>query len=260
MRELVFDPLEMNNSSYDQSYPDTRPESTAVGHYIGGEPVYGKWRVIPEMAGAGLWTTASDLARLACEIQRAHGGKPTRMLTKELADQALTPQVQESFGLGNEFDGHGQSRRFGHSGSNIGYRCLSIAYVEQGMGAVILTNLGDDGYWVILDLFRTLAQEYAWPDYVPEHVPASVDMHVYETFQGEYELRPSFTFKINAREERLFLEMTGQAPIELQPSSEDTFFAQAVNSEITFTRSEPSRVTGLVLKQEEQETQATLRQ
>ncbi len=255
MRELVFDPLEMDNSSYDQSYPETRLKSTAVGHYIGGEPVYGKWRVIPEMAGAGLWTTASDLARLACEIQRAHGGKSTRALTKELVDQALTPQAHESYGLGIEFEGRGESRRFGHNGSNIGYKCCSAAYVEQGMGCVVLTN-GDDGSWVVLDLMRALAQEYAWPNYVPEPVPTPVDAHVYETYQGEYELRPGFTFKISTQEERLFLEVTGQAPIELQPSSDVTFFAQAVNSEITFTKSESGAVTGLVLKQEEQETQA----
>jgi CubicO group peptidase (beta-lactamase class C family) len=100
MHEHVFEPLEMFNSSYDQSYPDTRPASTAVGHYIGGEPVYGSWRVIREMAGAGLWTTASDLARLACEIQRAYQGKPTRLLGKAIVDQALTPQVSEAYGLG----------------------------------------------------------------------------------------------------------------------------------------------------------------
>ncbi|HZU02204.1 MAG TPA: hypothetical protein VFA10_21225 [Ktedonobacteraceae bacterium] len=59
-----------------------------------------QWRVIREMAGAGLWTTASDLARLACEIQRAYQGKPTRLLGKAIVDQALTPQVSEAYGLG----------------------------------------------------------------------------------------------------------------------------------------------------------------
>jgi len=51
MHALVFDPLCMRNSSYDQFYPDTRPAMTTVGHYLGGAPVDGQWRVIPEMAG-----------------------------------------------------------------------------------------------------------------------------------------------------------------------------------------------------------------
>src|SRR5438094_8063866 len=144
MRELVFEPLEMSNSSYDQSYPDKRAVSTAIGHYIGGEPVYGKWRIIPEMAGAGLWTTASDLARLACEIQRAYQGKHTRLLGKAIVDQVLTPQVSEAYGLGIQLEGKGAARRFGHSGDNIGYKCLSTAYLEHGMGAVVLTN-SDNG-------------------------------------------------------------------------------------------------------------------
>ena len=64
------------------------------------------------------------------------------------------------------------------------------------------------------------------------------------------------TYKINSQEERLFLEVTGQAPLELQPSSEVTFFTEAVNSEITFTISGIGEVTKLVLKQEEREMQA----
>ena len=148
MQQLVLDPLEMRNSSYDQSYPETHPESAAVGHYIGGEPVHGKWRIMPEMAGAGLWTTAIDLAQVACELYRAHTGRPTRLLRKELVDQALAPQLEEHFGLGVQLDGSGESQRFGHSGDNIGYKCLSTTYVEQGMGVVALTN-GDDGEWII---------------------------------------------------------------------------------------------------------------
>lgn len=255
MHELVFDPLGMRNSSYDQGYPDRRLEVAAVGHYIGGEPVHGKWHRLPEMAGAGLWTTAVDLARLACELYRAHTGKPTNILKKEVVDQALTPQVVESFGLGIALEGQGQSRRFGHSGDNIGYKCLSTTYIEHGMGAVVLTN-ADDGLWVIQELVRAIAQEYAWPDYLPKHLAVMVDPQIYDAYVGVYEIHPNFSCKVSRGEDGLFLEATNQMPIVLQPSSEITFFAQAVNSEIIFTKREGGEVTGLVLKQERQETLA----
>lgn len=131
MQELVFDPLGMYNSSYDQEYPTQQLEVAAVGHYIGGEPVYGKWRMIPEMAGAGLWTTAVDLALLACELHKAHIGKLTKMLKKEVVDQAFTPQTTTSFGLGIQLEGQGQSRRFGHSGDNIGYNVFLLPMLSK---------------------------------------------------------------------------------------------------------------------------------
>ena len=255
MHELVFEPLEMSNSSYDQSYPNTRPASTAVGHYIGGEPVYGKWRIIPEMAGAGLWTTASDLARLACEIQRAYQDKPARLLGKTIIDQALTPQGSEAFGLGIQLDGKGAARRFGHSGDNIGYKCLSTAYLEHGMGAVVLTNC-DDGSALITEVLQAIAIEYAWPDYSPRRTSAPTDASRYDACIGEYELRPHFSLTISRQEDTLLLQATGQPPLRLHPSSEDTFFAQPVHSELTFTRDEAGKITGIILRQEEQEMQA----
>lgn len=252
MRELVFEPLEMRNSSYDQSYPDTRPDSTAVGHYIGGEPVYGKWRVIPEMAGAGLWTTASDLARLACEIQHAHQGKPTAFLKQETADQALTPQVSKTFGLGMELHGKGATRMFGHGGSNIGYQCLTLAYANLGMGMVVLTN-SDDGGEIVAELLHTIAEEYTWPDYLPNHTRATMQPQSYDVFVGQYELRPGFTLTISREGETLFLEASGQPRMILEPSSENTFFTRALNSEISFTKGKAGGAIKIVLKQEEQE-------
>jgi CubicO group peptidase (beta-lactamase class C family) len=255
MRELVFEPLNMTNSSYDQAYPDARPDSTAVGHYIGGEPVHGKWRILPEMAAAGLWTTATDLALLAIEIQRAHAGESSRVLRKETVDQALTSQVAESFGLGMELGGPAEGRHFGHGGDNIGYKCLTTAYIEGGMGAVMLTN-GDDGFGVMLDLLRAIAEEYRWPDETPKRTAISLSPQIYDGYVGAYELRPAFTCLVSKQGDRLFLHVTNQAPFELQPLSEATFFAQVLNSQISFTKSDTGEVTGLNLEQEQQNMQA----
>jgi CubicO group peptidase (beta-lactamase class C family) len=255
MRDVVFEPLGMDNSSYDQTYPETRPDLTAVGHYIGGEPVHGKWRVIPEMAGAGLWTTASDLAQVACEIQRAYAGKPTKVLNKALVDQALTAHVVPFFGLGVQLDGTGASRRFGHGGDNIGYKCLSTAYAEQGLGAVVLTN-AEDGIWVALELLYTIAQEYNWPNYAPRRVASTVRPHRYDAYVGRYELRSDFSVTIKQQQDRLYLEASGQPPFELQPSSDVTFFTEAISSEISFEKSDQDKVTGLTLRQEGEEVQA----
>ncbi len=271
MQQLVFDPLEMRHSSFDQRYPERLPESVAVGHYVGGEPVLGQWRILPEMAGAGLWTTAVDLAQVACELYRAHTGRPTRFLQKEVVDQALTPQLVDYFGLGVQLDGHGQSQRFGHGGDNIGYKCISTTYVEHGMGVVALTNC-DDGWWVIEEVIRAVAEEYAWPDYLPNHrlspVVNSESYEAYAAYEGEYQVsaHSKLTLQVVATgsneadaSSRLVLRAPGQQPIVLRPTladTTDTFVADGLNVEVRFTRNEAGEVTGLTLVQEQQETPA----
>jgi len=255
MRALVLDPLGMRNSSYDQSYPDTRPATTAVGHYLGGAPVDGQWRVIPEMAGAGLWTTPGDLARLACAIQHAHTKAATGFLTPDLVDQALTPQIDASFGLGTQLEGPDTVRRFGHGGDNIGYKCFTTAYLEHGLGAVVMTN-ADDGAWVALEVLRRIADEYGWPDYTPARAATSVDARAYDGYAGTYALRPGVTIGIERKGDTLLLTLQGQPAIELRPSSDTTFLSPAVNSAITFTIGEDGRATGLSLQQEDHEIQA----
>src|SRR6266545_593330 len=255
MRELVFEPLNMRNSSYDQSFPDTQPDLAAIGHYIGGEPVYGKWRVLPEMAGAGLWTSASDLALLAIEIQRAHAGQPSSLLTKPIVDQALTPQVADHFGLGTQLEGAGAARRFGHGGDNIGYKCLTTAYMEHGQGAVVLTN-GDDGYWVVLDVLRALANEYGWPEYGPNRSAIELGPGAYQAYTGEYQLHATLTITISQHDGQLYLAVSGQSPFELRASAEARFFTHVLNSDIAFTTNASGEVSGLTLTQEQQELQA----
>jgi CubicO group peptidase (beta-lactamase class C family) len=161
MRRLVLEPLGMANSSYDQSFPETRPDLAARGHHADGEVVRGGWRVQPEMAGAGLWTTAGDLARLAVEVQRAHAGRG-RMLSKATVDQALTPGPSGDYGLGMRLAGQGDGRRFGHGGDNVGFKARTSAFVERGQGAAVLTN-GDDGARVIDVVFEAIGREYGWP-------------------------------------------------------------------------------------------------
>ncbi|HJZ49051.1 MAG TPA: DUF3471 domain-containing protein, partial [Roseiflexaceae bacterium] len=201
------------------------------------------------MAGAGLWTSASDLALLAVEIQRAYAGQPSNFLKKPIVEQALTPQVDEHFGLGTQLEGTGATRRFGHGGDNIGYKCLTTAYAERGMGAVVLTN-GDDGYWVALDLLRAIAQEYHWPDYLPNHTAIHLRPQLNNAYTGAYQLHSNLTIEIVGRAGRLYLTASGQAPFELLPSAETTFFAPALNSEISFTRNDDGEVAGLTLTQE----------
>jgi CubicO group peptidase (beta-lactamase class C family) len=271
MQQLVLDPLGMRSSSYDQSYPESHPQSAAVGHYAGGEQIHGKWRMMPEMAGAGLWASAMDLAQVACELYRAHASMPTRLLRKDVVDQALAPQLVEYFGLGVQLDGRGHSQRFGHGGDNIGYKCVSTTYVEQGMGIIAMTNC-DDGWWVIEEVIWAVAEEYAWPDYLPNHqLSTMVDPESYAGYVGDYEiaLHATVTLQVLSKSgsqaggasSQLVLQAPGQEPLVLRPTKSDaaataSFVTDGLNAEVRFSRNEDGEVTELILIQDQQETSA----
>jgi len=114
------------------------------------------------MAAAGLWTTPSDLALFATDLQRAAAGRSNQVLSPKMAREMLTAQSGR-YGLGVALDGEGKRARFSHSGANEGFRCHLIAYVESGQRAVVMTN-SDRGGGLAEEIIRSVAREYAWPD------------------------------------------------------------------------------------------------
>ncbi len=165
MRETVLDRIGMRRSTFDQPPPATLARAAASGHDGNGAPIEGRWHIYPEMAAAGLWSTPSDLARFAIEIQRARAGESRRLLSAKMTDEMLTRQI-DHWGLGLRLDGTGRARRFSHSGSNDGFRCLMVAYAQTGQGAVVMTN-SDNGGELAQEVMASIARVYAWPDYLP---------------------------------------------------------------------------------------------
>jgi CubicO group peptidase (beta-lactamase class C family) len=96
LQEMVLGPLGMNHSSYEQPLPSAKCGLAAVGHTSTGQPIKGKWHIYPEMAAAGLWTTPSDLARFAIELQKCRIGKSKRVLSTRMAQQMLTAQIGDA--------------------------------------------------------------------------------------------------------------------------------------------------------------------
>src|SRR5258708_37330155 len=98
------------------------------------------------MAAAGLYTTPSDLAHFAIEVQRARLGLPGAILSKDLARLMTSPYIPGSYGLGFEMlrAREEPKRFFGHTGGNAGFRCMLLASLEGSNGAVVTSN--DDAF------------------------------------------------------------------------------------------------------------------
>lgn len=211
MQEEVLKKLNMTRSTYRQPLPKELWASAAAGHKSNGAKIKGNWHTYPEMAAAGLWTTPSDLARFAIEIQKSKSGKSNRVLSIEMVNEMLTPQIG-GWGLGLELRGKNKSARFAHGGGNEGYRCLMVAYTDSGQGAVVMTN-SVNGTNFTEEIMRSIAKEYGWFDYFPKaKVIVSIDPKIYDAYVGKYQFAPNFILTITNENGKLMI------PLSLRPS------------------------------------------
>jgi len=257
MEELVFSPLGMKNSTFAQPLPQNLQQRAAAGVQR-GEPVKGKWLIKANMASGGLWTTASDLAKFAVELQKARLGKSNKVLSKETANLMIPPREAQISGgdgtsvkvrgLGIGVAGEGQTIRFNHGGNNTGYRSEMVIF-GNGQGFVILTNGSSQA--ILRETLRSIATEYDWASYgsaAREYLPiertlVSVEPRVLETYVGEYEYPVGRNPRVSVVSiKNGHLHLDGEP---LQAQSETSFFGRG-ESTYTFNKDEKGQVIEMV--------------
>ena len=98
--ELVLAPAGATSSGYLQPLPEDRWAEAARAH-IRGKRHDDQWHIYPELAAAGLWTTPTDLARIAIDVQQSIAGDLNRVLapsTARLSTLPVGPAPLESAG------------------------------------------------------------------------------------------------------------------------------------------------------------------
>jgi CubicO group peptidase (beta-lactamase class C family) len=158
-KESVFSPLGMASSSFTEPLPASR---VATGHMGDGTELPGGWRVMPELAAAGLWSTPQDLARLLVSIVDGYHGRAGAILSKVMVDEMLTPQGDGPYGLGAAISGQGQDVVLMKRGQNVGYQGYLILFPAMGDGMVVMTG-SNNGTVLAESLIRRAAEIYAWP-------------------------------------------------------------------------------------------------
>jgi CubicO group peptidase (beta-lactamase class C family) len=161
MQSLVLGPIGMTNSAYEQPLSAAHDRHAARAHSGRGLAMDTKWHVYPELAAAGLWTTPTDLAKFAIEVQQTALGRSTRVLTRASVLEMLTPVGVGDYAVGFAITKKGEGWYFAHGGSNWGFQCSVIAHRVKGYGVAIMTN-SDSGGPVIREIEARVAAAYGW--------------------------------------------------------------------------------------------------
>ncbi len=267
VKASVFEPARMRDSTFEAVLPDALVARAARGHRLSGEVIPGGWYVHPESAATGLWTTASDLARLWIELAKSKAGRSDRVLSRDTTRRMLS-QHRDEMGLGfvvRPGEAHG---RFAHFGGNQGYRSHVEMFADTGQGVVVMTN-SDAGQLLTALLVRRVAQVHGWP--AEELRPVSetttkaifaqidaanaarqrveVEQRVLARYVGRYELEPGLEFEVTQATGHLDVRLGDQPRFPAYPESESKFFFEVVDAQITFVLDEDGRAASLILHQ-----------
>ena len=171
MRDDVLEPIGMVNSSFAQPITPEDDRNAARAHDDSGRSMGPKWHVYPEQAAAGLWTTPTDLARFAIEVQKSAVGRSNRVLSRATVQEMLSPVGVGGYAVGLAVARLGEGWYFSHGGGNWGFRCTLLAHKVKGYGVVVMTN-GRQGGALTGEIARRIQAAYQW-DSVAEPVPRS---------------------------------------------------------------------------------------
>jgi hypothetical protein len=145
-------------------------------------------------------------------------------------------------------EGEDASARFHANGATEGFAAALVGLVEQGQGAVVMTNATEGGA-LIEEILNAIAGAYGWHRFVPgPKVIAKIDPKVFERFVGRYAIE-SREVSVAKRGNRLFIGPAGKEATELLPESVSEFFTADPAAAYSFVFDEGGKVHAFTQRQ-----------
>jgi CubicO group peptidase (beta-lactamase class C family) len=239
--EHLFRPLGMSDSGYDVSATilprrasgySPAPGGAANAEYVN--------MVIPQGAG-GLYSTTRDLLKWE---QGLFGG---RLLNADSMTLLTTP-VRNNYAFGLTVAAGADGAIISHSGGIEGFNTWMGHDTGSDMTVIVLANLNGRAPDKLGADLMTLARGGTVT--VPEERRVlAIAPDTLRTYEGVYDLAPTFALTIAVVDGVLTVQATDQPRFELFAEGEDAFFLRVVEARITFTRDASGAVTGLILHQ-----------
>lgn len=231
-QELVLGPLEMTNSTFDQPLDSVRIKRAATGYVPNGDQTKGKRHTYPEMAPAGLWTTAEDLAKFAIDIQLALKGESNKVISKPMAEKMLT-KVNDGMGLSMGVDDIDGALYFGHSGWNEGFSSQLFASRNDGYGVVVMINKNKPQF--ITEVIHAVGKVYNWMNVPATYKPVAMDTSAFRIIRGRYRVGTDEVVSITTKGDKLYQKYLRRSePQELVHVSNGTYVPKFDNDPMKF--------------------------
>lgn len=180
MQQQIFNPLGMNNTTFDMQKAQRGNLASPHSDDIDGQTRLFKmdpnYSIVPFRPAGGVWTSAHDMTRyMLLEMNRGKLPDGRVFVSEENLLMRRKPQIpigeDSTYGMGLEVNNHWGIPVLHHGGSMFGYKSDWMILPDAGVGAVLLTN-SDRGNGLLAPLMRRLLEVVY--DGKPEAV-ASID-------------------------------------------------------------------------------------
>ncbi|MGG5487865.1 serine hydrolase domain-containing protein [Gaetbulibacter sp. PBL-D1] len=238
MTELIFEPCDMNNSSFEQPVPKHISQQMATGYTNDLEPY--PYKLFPYKAAGGIWTTPTDLANFLVTVLDDHHANTNTILSKRMTDSVFA-KTTERLGFAKIYNDKSTDLVFEHWGSNSGFTCYMVGSLNHKQGVVIMTN-SDNGMSLMSYIARAVAAANNWdflqPKIYNRFLMNEVEMNKFKgKFKGGEEI---LEFEV-IEEELNFLNETG-ASSKLVPVAENIFIQPNNNTLYEFLKNKDGEI------------------
>ncbi|MCW9132648.1 beta-lactamase family protein [Bacillus paramycoides] len=141
LKEFIFQPLQMKNSTLFSPEDIEKTNTFACGHNKDGTVTNEKYPFYPFPAASGIWTTPSDLSTLVIELIHSLQGNSKLALSQQTVQDMISPQGCSKWtGLGVFLDDSNEDLQIYSLGWGVGFQCMMVCYPLRGNSAIIMTN------------------------------------------------------------------------------------------------------------------------
>ena len=242
----VLKPMGMTSSSYTQPPSISRQGLLATGYYNDGKPVKGKYHIYPEQAAAGLWTSATDLARYVIETQLSLAGRSQKVLSKKMTELRLTPYIDSSAAFGVFVLSKNGTKYFTHGGVDEGFVSQYVGSFEGGNGVAVMTNTYNTT--LFNEIINSVATVYNWKDFYNPTIKKVVGVpdSLVQAYVGKYKFRED-TLSVIRKSDGIYLDVGDGAQWKLYFTDNTHFFALEQQIDFNFVTDDTKKVTGFTI-------------
>jgi CubicO group peptidase (beta-lactamase class C family) len=254
-KRLLFNPLGMTRSSFEQPISSDLSNNMASPYNGDGTPVEGGAHTYATLAAAGMWSTPSDMLKIASAVRSAYLGSKTDWISKATAMEILTnntptnksPNVGIGFFINMTDDG--KILGFGHGGADEGFMSQLYLELDSGNGYAIMTN-GNNGTKLIGEL-EIRIKEALGIGYSQPEIKNIVDISKQDlsTYLSRYIVTKPFEVEVVLEAAENGFQLTASPYVENEMywhQGEGTFFAMD-GSSITFEMDKSGAIKTLVM-------------
>lgn len=252
MRENVFLPSGMKNTLVLENHGQII-RGSAQGYGKDEDGTYYKTSDLSGAKGAGgIYSTVEDLAQW---VKHFHNPK--------IGSRELTARMQTSFyrndgeslkyGMGLLLDSLNGLQRIHHGGADISHRSAFYMFPEVKGAVIMQTNQtgipGTIANQVAEAFFADVMQLEKQESVSPEDFV--YDVEKFDEIAGRYEIEeaPGFFLEFFREDDILYTQATGQGKIDIQASSDTTFYLTIIEASMTFHRNEDGIIDAMTLHQ-----------